>query len=204
MLRDRDFPRVAEPHSSSKSRLDFSRVHRSAANPGLTLKELALEIPAESRESKCVENSEHPHTESDLRSPFASGAPQASRRRFPYVVLLAAIGVLAAAGISYVLIRSASDPLRKLSQFPVQDYHENYNSLLGARYRAELKVSNQLGWDETKGRLITFQLVEAEKPIVALVSQNLSSMDMRAGDRIVCEIDVDQGGLLRIPYARKE
>lgn len=151
-----------------------------------------------------MENPEHSRVEGELRSPFADALPRANRRRFPYAVAAAVLGALAIGLISYALIRNSTDPLRKLSKFPVEDYHSNYTSLLGTRYQAELKVVNQIAWNDAKGRLITFQIADTEKPIVALVNQSLSAMDMRGGDRILCEIDVDQGGLLRIPYARKE
>jgi hypothetical protein len=69
----------------------------------------------------------------------------------------------------FFLIRHLNDPLRTLEAFPSAKYMEGYRSLAGSKFRATLRVENDLGWKEGIGRLMVFSLTDDPLPIVVMI-----------------------------------
>ena len=62
-----------------------------------------------------------------------------------------------------------SDPYRTLEPFPMDKYLADYRSMTGAKFKADLKVSADLGWKAETGRLMVFTIQNDSRPLVVLI-----------------------------------
>lgn len=112
------------------------------------------------------------------------------------------IVILGVTGI--VLARFLNDPLRTLEPLPVGKYMESYKSLAGSKFRANLRVENDLGWKEGIGRLMVFSLQEDSRPIVVMIPAGMSQIHFTKGQTYVGELEVKEGGLVYANSIRKD
>ena len=135
-------------------------------------------------------------------SPFAhsSVAPQAAtQRKVPLTwLLIAAAVLLAAGGTGFALTHFASDPYRTLEPFPLETYVGNYHALEGSRFKATLRVENDLGYNAATGRLMVFSIEGDGRTVAALVPTRLADNLFSRGQRYTAELQVGSGGLIQV------
>lgn len=95
------------------------------------------------------------------------------------------------------------DPFRTLEGFPVATYFSGYQAVTGARFRADLTVQNDLGWDPRAGRLMVFGVQGDMRPLVVLVAADQAGAHFAKGQRYRAEVEVDRGGLITAKRCQK-
>src|SRR5271168_4579983 len=78
--------------------------------------------------------------------------------------------------IGYFTYNYLANPYRTLEPFPVDKYLSDYRSLAGAKFRADLKVSADLGWKAETGRLMVFTVANDSRPVVVLIPPKMSGI----------------------------
>lgn len=141
-----------------------------------------------------------------LASPFSDaeepGLPKRKDRNGLKIFLIfAVLAALGAAG--FLGFQHLTDSLRVLQPFPVARYLENDKALTGARFRARLRVENDLGWKEEVGRLMVFTVQDDPHPIVVLIPPDLARIFFIKGQSYEAELEVGQGGLIHANSCRK-
>lgn len=146
--------------------------------------------------------------EDPIISPFAdTESPSLRKKRKHQAPLWIALGLilLVAAGIAgYFLVHYLNDPLRTLEPFPTSKYMEGYKALAGSKFRANLRVENDLGWKEGIGRLMVFSLQDDLRPIVVMVPHHYASIYFTKGQAYEGELEVKEGGLIYANSIRKD
>lgn len=149
---------------------------------------------------------DHPADRSMI-SPFSDAKEHAFRkkRKAPIVIWVIAgafvFAIVAIAG--FFVYGYLNDPLRTLEPFPVAKYLEGHNSLAGSKFRANLRVENDLGWKEGIGRLMVFTVRDAPHPIVVMVPPSLAQIYFVKGQSYEAELEVKEGGLIYANSCRK-
>jgi hypothetical protein len=143
-------------------------------------------------------------------SPFAqtttSVAPAGRRRSSAWAVWVIGIVLLIAAlGVAgYFIQQYLNDPYRTLEPFPVDKYLSDYRSLAGSKFKAEVKVSNDLGWKADVGRLMVFTIGTDTRPIVVLIPPKLANIYFTKGQNYQTSLEVGQGGLIYADSCEKD
>lgn len=154
------------------------------------------------------ENAGSESTVDPVASPFSDAESHAPRRRRnkkafpPWITLGAIIAALLAVG-GFFLVQHLNDPLRTLEPFPVSKYLDSYKSVAGLKFRADLRVENDLGWKEGVGRLMVFTLRDDPHPIVVMIPATLAQVYFTKGQNYVGELEVKEGGLIYANTIRK-
>jgi hypothetical protein len=115
------------------------------------------------------------------------------------LLVLVVVGV-----IGYFTYKYLEDPYRTLDAFPVDKYLSDYRSLTGAKFRADLKVSNDLGSKVETGRLMVFTVANDSRPVVVLIPPKLSSIFFTKGQTYQASLEVGDGGLIYADSCEKE
>lgn len=145
---------------------------------------------------------------SSIISPFSDsqGHTLPGRRKNHRPIWVAAgvilLAVLAVGG--YFLAGHLNDPLRTLEPFPVGKYMENYKALAGSKFRASLRVENDLGWKEGTGRIMVFTVRDDPHPIVTMIPPSLATIYFVKGQSFEGELEVKEGGLIYANSIRKD
>ena len=92
----------------------------------------------------------------------------------------------------------ASDPYRTLESFPLETYVGNYHALEGSRFKATLRVENDLGYNAGAGRLMVFSIEGDGRTVAALVPARLADNLFSRGQRYTAELQVGSGGLIQV------
>jgi hypothetical protein len=143
-------------------------------------------------------------------SPFAQTstavAPAGGRRPGSWVGwLIGAVLVLIALGtIGYFVQQYLNDPYRTLEPFPVDKYLSDYRSLSGSKFKAEVKVSNDLGFTPEVGRLMVFTIGTDARPVVVLIPPKLANIYFTKGQNYQAALEVDQRGLINADSCEKD
>ena len=107
------------------------------------------------------------------------------------------------AGAGLTVNHLASDPYRTLEVFPLETYVGNYHALEGSRFKATLRVENDLGFSPSTGRLMVFAIEGDGRTVAVLVPVRLSDNLFSHGQRYTAELQVSTGGLILInSYAK--
>ena len=89
--------------------------------------------------------------ENPIISPFSDAeSPVLQKRRKSHLALWVSLGVVLCLVLAiggFFLTRYLNDPLRTLEPFPVGKYMESYKALAGSKFRGNLRVENDLGWN---------------------------------------------------------
>lgn len=140
--------------------------------------------------------------EEPVVSPFANVESHSRSRRgkqkSPWLWII--LGIAAAGGIFALgafLMGKVNDPLRTLEPFPSARYFDNYKSLAGSKFRAEVRVEADLGWKEGTGRLMLFTSQDDTRPIAVLVPFAVAKdIYFTKGQQFNAELEVREGGLI--------
>ena len=106
--------------------------------------------------------------------------------------------------IGYFSIKYMSDPYRTLEPFPMDKYLADYRSMTGAKFKADLKVSNDLGSKPDTGRLMVFTLQNDTRPLVVLIPPKFGGLFFEKGQNYQASIEVGDGGLIYADSCEKE
>jgi hypothetical protein len=115
------------------------------------------------------------------------------------LLILVIIGIM-----GYFSYKYLSDPYRTLEPFPIDKYLEDYRSLAGNKFKADLKVSADLGWKAETGRLMVFTLQNDSRPLVVLIPPELSGLFFEKGQNYQASLEVREGGLVYAVSCEKE
>ncbi len=104
----------------------------------------------------------------------------------------------------YFIVKYLQDPYRTLEPFPVDKYMSDYRSLSGAKFKADLKVSADLGWKAETGRLMVFTVGDDSRRVVVLIPPKLSGIFFTPGQNYQASLEVGEGGLVYADTCEKE
>lgn len=84
------------------------------------------------------------------------------------------------------------------STLNLMTYRDNGNSLRGNVYRVEGKVEETLRWTPDRGRLISFEAIDATMsiPVPILVPEDFSNINIERGSELDLVVRVDRDGTL--------
>lgn len=83
-------------------------------------------------------------------------------------------------------------------------YLSDYRSLAGAKFRADLKVSADLGWKAETGRLMVFTVENDNRPVVVLIPPKMGGIFFTKGQNYQASLSVGEGGLIYADSCEKE
>jgi hypothetical protein len=106
--------------------------------------------------------------------------------------------------IGYFTWKYLADPYRTLEPFPMDKYLSDYRSMTGNKFKADLKVSADLGWKAETGRLMVFTLPSDSRPLVVLIPPKLSALYFTKGQNYQASLEVGEGGLIYADSCEKE
>ena len=115
------------------------------------------------------------------------------------ILLLVIIGIVAYFSIKYV-----ADPYRTLEPFPMDKYLSDYRSMTGNKFKADLKVSADLGWKAETGRIMVFTIENDSRSLVVLIPPNLKDIYFVKGQNYQASLEVHEGGLVYADSCEKE
>lgn len=104
----------------------------------------------------------------------------------------------------YFTYKYLDDPYRTLEPFPMDKYLSDYRSMAGAKFKADLKVSADLGWKAETGRLMVFTMQNDSRAVVVLIPPKLSGIFFTKGQNYQVSLEVGEGGLVYADSCEKE
>jgi hypothetical protein len=156
----------------------------------------------------------HPNADEDesqrIISPFAQTTstiePPHKRHStsWPLWVVTGLLVLVVVGIIAYFTVQYLGNPYRTLEAFPVDKYLSDYRSLSGAHFRADLKVSADLGWKDGVGRLMVFTVGDDSRPVVVLIPPKLGGIFFTKGQNYQASLGVGEGGLIYADSFEKE
>jgi hypothetical protein len=150
----------------------------------------------------------HPQAQA-APSPFADHQAQVSHRSGGpggKIVLWIAAGFVTALLLGFGALQLQSvlnDPFRTLEEFPAERYLDNYQALAGGRYKADLRVENELGFKEGVGKLMVLGTENSRHSVPVLVSPELASTSFTKGQLYRFELIIREGGVIYGIRAKK-
>jgi len=148
--------------------------------------------------------------ENDIQSPFSAArahpvvAGKKNLSLFPVLIGGGLLFLILTAVGGFFLFSSLSDPYRKLEEFPVSRYLEDYRSLAGLKFRSDLRVEADLGWKDGIGRLMVFTPVGETHQLAAFIPPTLTDVFFNKGQNYTAAIEVKEGGLIYVDSCRKD
>jgi hypothetical protein len=106
--------------------------------------------------------------------------------------------------IAYFSYKYMADPYRTLEPFPMDKYLADYRSMTGAKFKADLKVSNDLGSKPDTGRLMVFTIQNDTRPLVVLIPPKFGGLFFEKGQNYQASLEVGEGGLIYADSCEKE
>jgi hypothetical protein len=123
---------------------------------------------------------------------------------WPLWVVSALLVLVVAGAVTYFTYKYLEDPYRTLEPFPVDKYMSDYRSLAGAKFKADLKVSADLGWKADVGRLMVFTMDNDNRALVVLMPPKLGDIFFTKGQNYRASLEVGEGGLIYADSCEKE
>ena len=143
-------------------------------------------------------------------SPFARTTstvqPTGSRGKSAWALwLVSSLLVLLILGVAgYFTHKYLNDPYRKLEPFPMDKYLTDYRSMKGNTFKADLKVSADLGYTPEKGRLMVFTVQNDSRTLVVLFPNKFKDLYFTKGQNYQASLEVGEGGLVYADSCEKE
>ncbi len=116
------------------------------------------------------------------------------------VILLIGIG-------AYFIFQYVNDPYRTLPDFSMDKYLSDYRSMAGIKFKAHLKVANDIGFDKDTGRLMVFTIDNdggQNHSLVVLIPPKLKDIFFTKGQNYQVSLEVEDGGLIYADSCEKE
>lgn len=140
-------------------------------------------------------------TTSTVQTSSGAGAGKLGMWLVSVLLVIAVVGT-----VGYFTFKYLNDPFRTLEPFPMDKYLADYRSLAGAKFKADLKVSADLGFKPETGRLMVFtvQNDSGNRPLVVLIPQSMSGIYFTKGQNYQVSLEVGDGGLVYADSCEKE
>ena len=106
--------------------------------------------------------------------------------------------------IGYFTLQYLNDPYRTLEPFPMDKYLSDYRSMVGNKFKAELKVSASINYQAETGRLMVFTLPSDSRSLVVLVPPKFSGLYFTKGQNYQASLEVQQDGTVYADSCEKE
>jgi hypothetical protein len=107
--------------------------------------------------------------------------------------------------LGYFSYRYLNDPYRTLEEFPMDKYLSDYRSMMGNKFKADLKVSADLGWEAKTGRLMVFTTQNDNRSLVVLIPPKLAGLYFfEKGQNYEASLEVGEGGQVYADTCDKE
>jgi hypothetical protein len=143
-------------------------------------------------------------------SPFATttstvhGAGKKSSGSLALWIVSSLLAVAVVGIIGFFSYKYLADPYRTLEPFPMDKYLSDYRSMTGAKFKADLKVSADLGWKAETGRLMVFTMQNDSRPLVVLIPPKLGGIFFEKGQNYQASLEVQDGGIVYADTCEKE
>jgi hypothetical protein len=138
-------------------------------------------------------------TTSTVRKSSGSGSGSIALWIVSTVLVLAIVGI-----IGYFTYKYLEDPYRTLQPFTMDKYLDDYRSMTGNKYKADLKVSAKLDWNPNTGTLMVFTLPNDSHQLVVLIPPKLSGLYFTKGQNYQASLEVGQDGTVYADTCEKE
>ena len=138
-------------------------------------------------------------TTSTVRRGSGSGGGSLALWIVSSLLVLVVLGVIGYFTYSYL-----NDPYRTLEPFEMDKYMSDYRSMTGNKYKADLKVSADIGWTQEIGRLMVFTLPNDNRPLVVLIPPKLRDLYFTKGQNYQASLEVQQDGTVYADTCEKE
>ncbi len=83
-------------------------------------------------------------------------------------------------------------------------YLADYRPMAGVKFKANLKVSADLGWKPEKGHLMVFTVENDNRALVVLIPSKFSGIFFTKGQTYQVSLEVGEGGLVYADSCEKE
>jgi hypothetical protein len=173
-----------------------------------------LEFPSREGYDPVLVPAIHPNADEDesqrVISPFAQTTSTIAPARrggspsWPLWIVSGLLALVVLGIIAYFTLQYIGNPYRTLEAFPIDKYLSDYRSLSGAKFRADLKVSADLGWRADVGRLMVFTVADDNRPVVVLIPPKLGGIFFTKGQNYQASLEVGEGGLIYADSFEKE
>ena len=91
-----------------------------------------------------------------------------------------------------------------METFSMDKYMADYRPMSGVKFKANLKVSADLGWKPEKGHLMVFTVENDNRELVVLIPAKLSGIFFTKGQTYQVSLEVGEGGLVYADSCDKE
>jgi hypothetical protein len=105
---------------------------------------------------------------------------------------------------TYFSLRYVNNPYRTFETFSVDKYLDDFQPLVGNKFKADFKVAADLGWKDNVGRLMVFTAPNDSRPILVLIPPKLSGIFFTKGQTYQVALEVEEGGLIYADSCDKE
>lgn len=109
---------------------------------------------------------------------------------------------------AFFTMRYLNDPYRTLPDFSADKYLSDYRSMAGIKFKADLKVANDLGYEKGVGRLMVFTIDSNNdqhgRSVVVLIPPKLEGIFFTKGQDYQVSLEVGDGGLIYADTCEKE
>jgi len=106
--------------------------------------------------------------------------------------------------VAFFTYKYLEDPYRTLEPFPMDKYLSDYRSMMGNKYKADLKVSASIDYQAETGRLMVFTLPDDSRALVVLIPPKLSGLYFSKGQNYQASLEVQQDGTVYADTCEKE
>jgi len=114
------------------------------------------------------------------------------------------LGLLILGIIGFFTYRYLDNPFRTMETFSMDKYMADYRPMSGVKFKANLKVSADLGWKPEKGHLMVFTVENDNRALVVLIPPKLSGIFFTKGQTYQVSLEVGEGGLVYADSCEKE
>jgi hypothetical protein len=104
----------------------------------------------------------------------------------------------------YFTYKYVGDPYRTLEPFPMDKYLADWRSMAGNKFKADLKVSADLGYTPETGRIMIFTVPNDNRYLVVLIPPKLKDLYFSKGQSYQASLSVGEGGLVYADSCEKE
>ena len=152
------------------------------------------------------DESESPRVISPFAQTTSTVQPRGGRGSgSPALWIVSSLLILVVVGIvGFFAYKYLSDPYRTLEPFPMDKYLADYRSMSGAKFKADLKVSADLGWKAETGRLMVFTVQNDNRPLVVMIPPTMGGLFFEKGQTYQASLEVREGGLVYADSCEKE
>jgi hypothetical protein len=138
-------------------------------------------------------------TTSTVRRGSGSGSGSLALWIVSSLLVLVVLGI-----IGYFTYQYLNDPYRTLEPFEMDKYMTDFRSMTGNKYKADLKVSADLGYTQETGRLMVFTLPNDNRSLVVLIPPKLHDLYFTKGQNYQASLEVQQDGTVYADTCEKE